>query len=198
MMDAWLLGVISNEKIYFMTKGTFFNSKLKMFLLKSLGLIPINRAIDGKTKGVSNGDSFESCYRILEQGKTLAVFPEGNSFPDRFLRKLKSGTARIALESERRNNGGLGVKIIPIGLNYSQAEKFRSDVYIRVGEAISPLPYLELYKSDTLKSSRDLTNNFYLNLKRLLIAAESKEQENPADKTYDILSTRYIKRISGT
>jgi 1-acyl-sn-glycerol-3-phosphate acyltransferase len=52
---------------------------------------------------VSNQDSFDACYRVLEEGKTLVIFPEGTSFLERHLRELKSGTARIGLEVEKRN-----------------------------------------------------------------------------------------------
>ena len=36
LMDAWILGQICKEPIYFMTKGTFFNNKLKSVFLRSL------------------------------------------------------------------------------------------------------------------------------------------------------------------
>ena len=64
-------------------------------------MIPINRPMDNRTEGVSNTDSFEACYKILSEGKTLVIFPEGNSVMERFLRELKTGTARIALEAFR-------------------------------------------------------------------------------------------------
>ncbi|MEY3425897.1 MAG: hypothetical protein RL679_1255, partial [Bacteroidota bacterium] len=47
LMDAWIIGNVCPQPIYFMAKGTFFNSPLKRKLLKSLNMIPINRQIDG-------------------------------------------------------------------------------------------------------------------------------------------------------
>ena len=44
-------------------------------------MIPINRKIDGEVAGVKNNDSFEACYKLLEEGKTLVIFPEGNFTP---------------------------------------------------------------------------------------------------------------------
>jgi 1-acyl-sn-glycerol-3-phosphate acyltransferase len=100
IMDAWILGYICNRRIYYMAKGTFFTSPLKRWVLNGLGMIPVNRKADGISSGVSNDDSFEACYRILEEGKILVIFPEGSSFQERLLRKLKSGTARIAIQTE--------------------------------------------------------------------------------------------------
>jgi len=192
-MDAWILGKLSKEPIYFMTKGTFFNTPFKKWLLRSIGLIPINRADDSKTSGVSNSDSFEQCYQLLEQGKTLAIFPEGNSFAEKLLRKLKSGTARTALQTELRNNGELGVQIIPVGLVYLQPEKFRSSVLVRVGEAIDARPFLPLFKEDRLKAARQLTAVFREKLMELLVASQSSEQETLADRLADILRNAYAR-----
>lgn len=191
IMDAWILGAASKEPFYFMAKGTFFNTPLKRWLLNSLGLIPINRSVDEKTTGVSNEDSFEQCYRLLESGKTLAIFPEGNSFSERLLRKLKSGTARIVLQTEERNEGKLGIKVIPIGIVYQQPDKFRSAVMVRIGEPIDPLPYLDEFKSDRLKAARKLTEVFRLGLSALLVSVETKAAETLSDKIAAILDNAY-------
>lgn len=153
-----------------------------------LGLIPINRAVDSKTSGVSNTDSFELCYQVLEQGKSLVIFPEGNSQAEKLLRMLKSGAARIALETERRNNGTLGLRIVPIGLVYLQPEKFRSSVLVKVGPAISPQQYLEEFKVDSLRAARRLTEEFRTGLTALLVDSEDKAKEDLADQIRAVLS----------
>ena len=65
VMDGWVLGMLFRESIHFMAKGTFFNTKFKKWLLTSLKLIPINRASESKTAGVSNMDSFAKCFELL-------------------------------------------------------------------------------------------------------------------------------------
>ncbi len=193
LMDAWILGQICKEPIYFMTKGTFFSNKLKSVFLRSLGLIPINRATEVKTNGVDNKSSFESCYQLLEEGKTLVIFPEGNSFPERILRQLKTGTARIALEAEHRNKGKLNLKIIPIGLVYLQPEKFRSSVVANIGQAIPHLKYLKDFEDDNGKTSKKLTNDFKESMEALLIGSHAVEFEKLTDGIVELLSSRYIK-----
>lgn len=193
LLDAWLVGSVCRGKIYYMTKGTFFSSPFKKKLLMSLGMIPINRQVDKMTSGVSNEDSFELCYRVLEEGNTLVIFPEGNSFAEKLLRKLKSGTARIALEAERRNDGKLGLQIIPVGLIYLQPEKFRSSVLVNVGKAINPLPYLDSFKEDSLRSSRLLTEVFREKMTALLVDSETPENETIAEQVIELLSSNYVK-----
>lgn len=193
LLDAWIVGSLCNEPIYYMAKGTFFNSPLRTKLLMSLGMIPINRSVDSKTQGVSNQDSFEMCYQLLEKGKTLLIFPEGNSFSERSLRLLKSGAARIALQTELRNNGNLGLKIIPVGLIYLQPEKFRSSVLAHVGNAIDPLPYLEKFKSNSRAGATALTEEFTKSMRELLVDSKSKEEETLSDQIISILSSNYLK-----
>lgn len=193
LLDAWIIGQVSKEKIFFMVKGTFFNTGLKKWFLKGLGLIPINRATESKTKGVSNEDSFEICYRVLEEGKVLVVFPEGNSFIERQLRELKSGTARIALEVAKRGKTDKPIKIVPVGLIYSEANKFRSSVLAKVGEPIDASPFLEDYKQNTIKGAKGLTKEFRRSLESLLVNSTSNEHELLVEDIVQILSSQYVK-----
>lgn len=196
LMDAWMVGYICNQRIYYMAKGTFFNTRLKRWVLNGLGMIPVNRKIDGNATGVSNEDSFEACYQLLEEGKTLVIFPEGNSFQERLLRKLKSGAARIAIQTEARNEGKLGLKIVPVGLIYMQPEKFRSSVMAVIGPPISPVPYVEEFKTDSLKAARKLTGEFTKGLSRLLVRSEQADEEKLVEDIVDIISSEYVKTKS--
>jgi 1-acyl-sn-glycerol-3-phosphate acyltransferase len=157
LMDAWILGYVSRLPIFFMAKATLFSSPFKQRILRSLNMIPINRRGEGQIKGVSNSDSFENCYKILEEKKCLLIFPEGTSFLERHLRELKSGTARIALEAERRSNSLLDLKIIPLGLNYQKAERFRTSVMVHVGQAISVKEYVPEFQINQGIAAKKLT-----------------------------------------
>jgi 1-acyl-sn-glycerol-3-phosphate acyltransferase len=187
LMDAWLVGNVCQQPIYYMAKGTFFSSPLKRRILQSLNMIPINRKVDGKIKGISNEDSFAACYKILEEGKTLVIFPEGSSFPERQLRELKSGTARIALEAENRNNGKLNLKVVPMGLFYSEAEKFRSSVLVSVEQGLFVTDYLDAYRENASLAAKKLTEKFRIHLERVLVTTESPEQEKLLEDTFHIL-----------
>jgi 1-acyl-sn-glycerol-3-phosphate acyltransferase len=207
MMDAWIIAQSISQPIYFMAKGTFFNTPLKRRILNSLGMIPINRPIDNKTNGVDNNASFEACYKVLEEGKTLVVFPEGNSMMERQLRALKSGTARIALEAEQRNAGKLNLKVVPIGIFYSQGEKFRSSVMLTVEKGLFVNDLLDEYAENQSAASKKLTSRFRQHLERVLVTTDSLEQEKLIDDVYDIVKddkskasvesrVEYLKQIS--
>jgi len=192
LMDAWLIGKISKEPVYFMAKSTFFNSKFKLWLFQRLGLVPVNRSHEGDTKGVSNLDTFEFCYRLLEEGKTLLIFPEGNSYNERQLRPLKTGTARIALETERRNQGELGLKIIPIGYHYSSIERFRSFVLVNMGESISVSDYWKS-KGDSFEVAKELTERMRIRLEGLLVGSKHVEYEKLIDDIVYIVASKDVR-----
>ncbi|MFT5858924.1 MAG: 1-acyl-sn-glycerol-3-phosphate acyltransferase [Flavobacteriaceae bacterium] len=187
MLDAWIITMLSKRPIYYMAKGTFFSSSIKRWFLKSLGLVPVNRYEDSHTKGISNQKAFEHFYQLLESGDTLLIFPEGNSTLERQLRELRSGSARIALEAEARNNGKLGLKIIPIGLVYVQGEKFRGSVLAKVGEIIDPMEYYSKYRESPSATGKELTEVFRQRLDELLVHSASKDQEGFVDDIIEVL-----------
>jgi 1-acyl-sn-glycerol-3-phosphate acyltransferase len=78
---------------------------------------------------------------LLQQGKTLVIFPEGGIFRDGEVHSLKSGIARLSLSAEL-NHPGLGVKIVPVSINYSQPyPNWGTDVSIDIGNAINVAEY---------------------------------------------------------
>jgi len=191
LMDAWVVGMICNQPIYYMAKATLFDSSWKLKLFRSLNMIPINRKGEGITKGVDNDFSLEECYHILEERKTLLIFPEGTSYKERVLRKLKTGTARIALETESRNKGKLGLKVIAIGLNYSQPEKFRSRILINVDAPESISPYLDEYHKNGHETAQKLTTQFRKRLEKVLFTTETKEDEETLNLIYNFINSKY-------
>ncbi|MCT4561005.1 MAG: lysophospholipid acyltransferase family protein [Crocinitomicaceae bacterium] len=191
LMDAWMIGYACRQPVHYMAKATLFNSPLKLRLLKALKMIPINRSSEKSVKGVSNADSFQACYEVLEKGGTLAIFPEGTSYLERQLRDLKTGAARIALEVEKR--GKVNMQIIPVGIDYMRAEKFRSAVYLNVGKPIAVKDFLKADEKSA-QSAKQLTEKMRVSLENLLVNLENKEEELLVEKICQIVHSRYSKR----
>lgn len=198
LMDAWIMGFINRRKVHFVAKATFFNSPIKRKILHALGMIPLNRKADSAVSGVNNKDSFEACYKVLEAGGILVIFPEGTSFLERQLRELKTGTARIALEVEKRNNGLLHVQIIPVGLNYIDADRFRGKVNVQVGKPIQINQHLlELYKAHQGLAAKQLTAQFRTELNRVFVTIDDNRKEKLIDGLRGLFDTKYQKNKAG-
>jgi len=95
------------------------------------------------------------------------IFPEGVSTGDRILEKIKTGAARIGFGAETKNNFQLGVKIIPVGLSYSDVIKFRSDVFVRFGKPIVLGDYKESFMADEKQTINHVTNEIETALNKL-------------------------------
>ncbi len=191
LMDAWLMGYINKRRVFFMAKATFFSSPLKRKLLGSLGMIPVNRKADGAVSGVNNKDSFEACYNLLENGGLLVVFPEGTSYLERQLRELKTGTARIGLEVERRTKGKIPLKVVPVGLNYLDGDSYRGRVLIDVGLPIELNKYWTDYELNSIETAKVVTEQFRLGLSRVFVNLDDSHREKMVEELTNLFDTRY-------
>jgi 1-acyl-sn-glycerol-3-phosphate acyltransferase len=95
---------------------------------------------------------------LLQQRQALVIFPEGNIFRDGKVHPLKPGIARLALNAES-SHSGLGVKIIPIGINYSDPyPSWGTDVSIHIGSPIAVADYtINSPKQEAKRLTSDLS-----------------------------------------
>jgi len=101
---------------------------------------------------------------ILQQGEMLVIFPEGGIYRDGSLHPLKPGLARLALGAES-SHPGLGVKIVPIDIRYSQVfPSWGCDVNIRIG---SPLQVADYNTGSVKQRAQQLTTALETALKQL-------------------------------
>ncbi|MGV3504019.1 MAG: lysophospholipid acyltransferase family protein [Adhaeribacter sp.] len=176
-MDPIAIAAIARPQVYFIAKSTLFKSALQAWLLHKMNLVPIFRREDGGPSGQANDQTFRKCYELLHRKGTLLIFPEGNSFNERRLRPLKTGAARIALEAEAQAQGQAGIRIVPIGLNYSDPTRFRSELFINVGEPLVVADFASHYAQDSFKAAQSLTDAIRRSLEELLVIAASQAEE---------------------
>ena len=119
-----------------MAKEPLFKYPIVSQFLHYCGAIPIKRKQDQTTdQKLDNKDSLEHAMKVLENNECFGIFPEGVSHSDSFVHSLKSGIVRISLGA-LKNNKINEVFIVPTGLNYMNAGKFRSECVIHFGEPI--------------------------------------------------------------
>lgn len=193
-MDPIVIASLLRQPVYFIAKGTVFGSGFQNWVLRQMHLIPIHRREDNPDQPVSNEEAFAASFQALQNGQTMLIFPEGNSFSQRRLRKIKTGTARIALGAEAESHYTLGVKILPIGLNYSAPTRFRSDVFVNIGEPITVADYAQACTQDTKAATLALTNEIRNCLESRIIHTPTDEEDTLARQ----VETLYKKRLAAT
>ena len=144
ILDAGMVRYSCGRHLYYIAKHTLFTNKVVGWFFRQANGIPIYRREDDPTMTSKNQDSFREVYKLFEQGKCLNIFPEGISIASSSLLKIKTGAARMALNAEIKNNFSLDVKIVPVGINYSNPSRFKSEVFIEYGDPISVTDYKEV------------------------------------------------------
>lgn len=197
-MDPIVIASLLRQQVYFIAKSTAFNSPFNKWLLHRMNLIPIHRREDAPEQSISNEQAFEASNAALEAGKTLLIFPEGNSFNERRLRKLKTGTARIALGAEANANYSLNVRILPVGLNYSDPTRFRSDVFVNVGKPIVVADFAASYNQDPVAAAQALTDVVRQQLEKLIIVTPSDEEDELIRHVETIYKSNLVSTVKVT
>ena len=178
IMDALVMGLVTKRKVNYIGHSGLFSNKLKSWFLRSCGVIPIYRREDAPGQMDQNVFAFQACYEVLESGETIGIFPEGTSDMFRKVKKVKTGAARIALETEKRNNYQLGLKVIPIGLYFFSRSRFRSKVLMNVGEPVKLESYFEVNKEDNPEAVQRLTEEIQQSLEALTVNIRHEELDD--------------------
>lgn len=128
-------------------KQAITDEKSIMALSPSLGGV---KARVSSTK-INYDDFFYRVHEILNNNECVGIFPEGGSHDRPELLPFKSGFARIALGAMCKYPG-LNVKIVPVGLSYFHAHRFRSRAAVEYGVPITvPLELVKMYEGTELE-----------------------------------------------
>ncbi|KAL8689418.1 MAG: hypothetical protein Q9218_004906 [Villophora microphyllina] len=108
---------------------------------------------------------YNAVFDRLSAGGCIGIFPEGGSHDRTDLLPLKAGVAIMALGSLAADPES-ELKIIPCGMNYFHAHKFRSRAVIEFGSPIEvPKELVEMYKSgERREATRQLLETVYQSL----------------------------------
>jgi 1-acyl-sn-glycerol-3-phosphate acyltransferase len=181
-MDAMVIGATIKQPLYFLAKGSLFNNRFLKTLFDMIHMIPIYRCQDDPTMMAKNEDIFKRCYHFLSKRKALLIFPEGISKRGRRLHKIKTGTARIALGAEQSHNYQLGIIIVPVGLNYSDVGKFRSNLFLSFGRPINVSRFNDMHREDERKAVNALTDHIREHLEEHTIHIETEEKTSMVEQ----------------
>jgi 1-acyl-sn-glycerol-3-phosphate acyltransferase len=169
LTDAFVIGASVSRKVHFVATVQVFRFRAVAWLLRHCGVIPINRVQDDRRAMRSVLETFEACWRVFERGEAVAIFPEGITHDDPQLKLVKTGPARMAIEAEHRNGGRLGLLIVPVGLTYSEKERYRSEVLVHFGEPIRVADFLTDYAERRRECIQQLNSEIESRLQALIL-----------------------------
>ena len=149
--------LVSRRELRVMVSANELYKGIQGWFIQRLGGFPV----DTERPGIS---SVRHSVELLCEGEMIVIFPEGNIFRENRVHSLKRGVPRIALETEL-NRPGIGVKILPISVAYSQPyPTWGTDVTVKIGRPIE----VAKYDMNAMKeSTQQLTNDLHTALKIL-------------------------------
>jgi len=102
---------------------------------------------------VDQAQVYDDVFARIHDGGCIGIFPEGGSHDRTELLPLKAGLAIMALGA-LAEEPDCGVTIVPVGMNYFHAHKFRSRAVIEFGAPIEIEPELvEQYKNGSKRDA---------------------------------------------
>lgn len=170
--DAMVLGVCAGRMVHYLARSGLFENRFKARLLGDLGVIPVYRRRDVDGAAEKNVEMFSTCRTVLEKGGAIGIFPEGVSADERRVQQLKTGTARIALETEQKNGWSLGAVIVPVGLSFESKRRFRTRVLVDFGVPIPASEYRLSYEADPVEAVYELTTALRDAIRRRVVNVE--------------------------
>jgi 1-acyl-sn-glycerol-3-phosphate acyltransferase len=141
LIDPALVFVALPRRIAFLAKSTLFRMPVIGWIMRTVGALPLYRRIDAGEDVSQNLKTFDLSRELLRNGGSIALFPEGVSHNSPKLLPLKSGASRIAIGAASTSNGDpVTVKVVPVGLYYTNKTTFRSEALLYFGEAFDVQP----------------------------------------------------------
>lgn len=177
VLDPLNVAVHIPRIVHFLANASLFKTRFTNWFFNTFYCIPIERYADTGGRPLNNAASFTKATEFLTNGGILFIAPEGSSYVERRVRKLKTGLARIALNTEAANGFRLGLRILPAGLNYSDPTQFRSEVLTVFGEPIRVADFEEDWEADPIAAVRKLTEHVRSKLTELTTDTTSAEEE---------------------
>ncbi len=146
------------------------------WLMSALGVVTFQRREDAGQEVADqrhNVRSMQRCREILAEGGAVCIFPEGISHSDPSLRPFKAGPARIALDFLRKEGNPGRLRIVPVGLLYTEKDRMRSDIWLRFGTAID----VERWQEDHPQGDADaLTEEIRRRVQALTLNFETRRE----------------------
>jgi 1-acyl-sn-glycerol-3-phosphate acyltransferase len=196
-VDPTITAMMLKPTVRFFARGDVFKGKLARIILNSLNISPMYRIQEGYSELKKNDKTFEECRSLLSQNKGLLMFPEGICIQGRRARPLKKGLSRIVFQTEEMFDFKKDILIFPVGLNYSNAKKFRSEIFLHFGEAISINDYEQLYRQDKVKAINELTKKLESELAKLLIHIRNPENDRLVEGIEEMFMIEWLQPSGG-
>jgi 1-acyl-sn-glycerol-3-phosphate acyltransferase len=191
LMDALAVLFTHKGQPVFLARADIFKKKAIATFLYFIKMLPVYRLRDGFSTLKSNDEIFQKTIDVLKNKNGLVILPEGDHAGFRRLRQLKKGICRIAFQADEATGFQLKIKIIPVGVEYSNYSRFRQVLTVVYGKPVEVSEYHQLYRESPEKAFNILRDRLSTEIKKLMIHIESVDDYEAIDELRNIVNGRY-------
>ena len=191
LMDALAVLFTHKGQPVFLARADIFRKRVIAAFLYFIKILPVYRIRDGFSTLKSNDDIFRKTIDVLKNKNGLVILPEGDHAGFRRLRQLKKGICRIAFHADEATGFKLNIKIIPVGIEYSNYSRFRQVLTVIYGKPVEVSEYHVQYRKTPEIALNELKGRLYAEIKRIMVHIESEEDYEAIDELRSIINGRF-------
>ena len=191
LMDALAVLFTHRGQPVFLARADIFKKKTIASILYFLKILPVYRIRDGFSNLKGNDEIFTKTIDVLRNNNGLVILPEGNHEGFRRLRQLKKGICRIAFQSEEATEFNLNIKLIPVGLEYSNYNRVRQVLTVVYGKPVDVSEFHELYRESPERALNELRARLSEKMKMNMVHIESEEDYEAIDELRSMINGKY-------
>jgi 1-acyl-sn-glycerol-3-phosphate acyltransferase len=191
LMDALAVLFTQQGQLIFLARADIFKRKTIAAILYFLKILPVYRIRDGFRSLKGNDEIFTKTIDVLKSKNGLVILPEGDHAGFRRLRQLKKGICRVAFQSAEATGYKLNIKIIPVGLEFSNYSRYRQVLTVVYGKPIEVSEFYNLYKEGPERALNELRSKLSNEMKRLMVHIESEEDYEAIDELRSMINGKY-------
>jgi glycerol-3-phosphate O-acyltransferase/dihydroxyacetone phosphate acyltransferase len=191
LIDPALVVATSGRIVHFAAKDKLFDPPFGL-VLAAVGAVPIQRSMDHGEGPRDNSGALQALQDLLAKGRSTGIFPEGLSHDEAQLQRLRTGAARVALQTAA-DHPTVSVAVVPVGLTYKHRKRFRSRVLVQYGPPIDVGPDdVAAFQADAHGAARALTQRIEAAIRGLTVNAPDWETLRVLDAVRRMYQPRHI------
>jgi len=191
LMDALAVLFTQKRHLVFLARADIFKRKTIASILYFFKMLPVYRLRDGFSSLKGNDEIFTKTIDVLKSKNGLVILPEGDHAGFRRLRQLKKGICRVAFQSDEATGFNLKIKIIPVGLEYSNYSRYRQVLTVVYGKPIEVSEFFELYKVSPERALNELRSKLSDEMKNIMVHIESEDDYEAIDELRSMINGKF-------
>jgi glycerol-3-phosphate O-acyltransferase/dihydroxyacetone phosphate acyltransferase len=194
MIDSLLVAGVLPREVHYLATAALFRNPLMARFLAACGAIPVYRKQDDPDKMDRNADAFAACFRALERGQLVGIYPEGTTHSESRVQRIKTGAARIALDYQASGRGA-PLTLMPVGITFEARKAFRGHVRLSFGEPIALAPYAPVYRDEPAKAVEALTTAIQWGMEAEILNVARPERQDLIRAVEEIYRSDLIREL---